>query len=93
MNESQRQVTPIKTHQRCQKDVYLTIGHICNKPSAKKACLSRSILKDARFDWKSCCLFCAQPCSVDERHPDRSDFGRSNVLTKNFTKLYCGTLK
>ena len=47
-----------------------------NKPSSKKPRLWRSIQKDDRFDWKSCCFFCVQPCSVDGRHPDRSDFGR-----------------
>ena len=81
VNESQGQAIPIKNHQRCQKDVYSTIrSHErslkSNKPSAKKARLSRSIQKDARFEWNSCSLFCTQLCSADERRPDRSNLGR-----------------
>ena len=57
----------IRSHERSLKN---------NKPYAKKARLSRSIQNDSRFDWKSCFLFCVQPCSVDEWHPGRSDFGR-----------------
>ena len=65
VNKSKGQAIPIKIHQRCQKNVYSTIrSHErslkSNKPSAKKARLSRSIQKDARLDWKSCCSFCAQ---------------------------------
>ena len=92
VNESQGQAISIKFHQRCQKDVYSTIrSHEwslkSNKPSAKKAHLSRNIHKDARFDWKSCCLLCAQPCSVDERHPDRSNFGRCSYKQFHETLL------
>ena len=93
VNESQGQALEI--HQIFQKDVYSTIRSDerllkSSKSFAKKACLSRSIENDVRFDWKSCCFFCAQPCSVDERNLD-SNF--ADVPTKNFTKLYCGTLK
>ena len=53
--------------------------------------MSSSIQKDARFDWKSCCLFCAQPCSVDEGHPDRSDIGRCSY--KEFYEILLGHLE
>ena len=81
VNENQEQAITIKIHQKCQNDVYSMIrSHEwslkSNKSSVKKVLLSRSIQKDARFDWTSCCLFCAQPCSVDEWHLGRSNFDR-----------------
>ena len=97
VNESQGQAIPIKIHQRCQKRVFSTVtSHErslkSKKPSAKIARLSRRIQKDARSDWKSCCWFCAQPCPVDERHLDRSNF--ADVPTKillrwNTLRLCC----
>ena len=93
VNESQGQAPQI--HQIFQKDVNSTIKLDklllkSSKSFAKKACLSRNIENDVRFDWKSWCFFCAQPCSVDEWYLD-SNF--ADIPTKNFTKLYCGILK
>ncbi|CAM1306613.1 Uncharacterised protein r2_g1644 [Pycnogonum litorale] len=78
---------PVQIHVSCQK----TIGNEIRKkkrsgsaanvedvPTASK--IRRRSCTPVVFNWKEHCLFCADPCVNDERHPDRKKIGLCQTI-------------
>ena len=65
----------VKVHRECQREVYNELKRKSNvAPSQVKKAKSTRASIGFVFNWKKDCFFCAKPCVVNKKHPDRNDF-------------------